>query len=118
MPSNPLNASKDAKIKLSRPKSSGPNQRANKIADKVMDGYYNPIIQANMSFINSHLENNEWFAGTQLSGADFQMSFPLEASVARGVGKHFPAIEAFVAKVHQRDAYKRALEKGGEYDFA
>lgn len=91
---------------------------ANMIADKVMDGYYNPIIQANMSFINSHLENNEWFAGTQLSGADFQMSFPLEASVARGVGKHFPAIEAFVAKVHQRDAYKRALEKGGEYDFA
>ena len=34
MPSNSLNASKDAKIKLSRPKSSGPNQRANKIADK------------------------------------------------------------------------------------
>lgn len=91
---------------------------ANKIADKVMEGYYSPIIQANMSFIDTHLQHNEWFAGDDLSGADFQMSFPLEATVARGVGKAYPAIEAFVAKIHQRDAYKRALEKGGKYDYA
>lgn len=91
---------------------------ANKIADKVMESYYNPIISNNMSFINTHLEHNEWFAGDQLSGADFQMSFPLEASVARGVTKQHPAIEAFVAKIHQRPAYKRALEKGGEYAYA
>lgn len=90
---------------------------ANKIADKVMDGYYTPIIQANMSFINSHLENNDWFAGDEISGADFQMSFPLEASVARGAGKEFPAIVAFVKKIHLRSAYVRALKNGGEYDF-
>lgn len=91
---------------------------ANKIADKVMEGYYNPIISNNMSYINTHLENNAWFAGDKLSGADFQMSFPLEATVARGAGSQFSAIEAFVAKVHQRPAYKAALEKGGQYDYA
>ena len=91
---------------------------ANKIADKVMESYYNPIISNNMSFINTHLENNEWFAGDKLSGADFQMSFPLEATVARGVSRQYPAIEAFVAKIHQRPTYKAALEKGGEYAYA
>lgn len=91
---------------------------ANKIADKVMQGYFGPNIMANMEFVNTHLSNNIWFAGEQLSGADFLMSFPLEASVARGVSKQYPAIEAFVSRVHQRDAYVRALEKGGEYDYA
>lgn len=90
---------------------------ANKIADKVMGAYFGPNIQANMSYVNTHLQNNTWFAGDQLTGADFQMSFPLEASVARGVGKDFPHIAEFVAKVHARDAYKRALEKGGDYDY-
>ncbi|WP_343858964.1 glutathione S-transferase [Aliiglaciecola litoralis] len=91
---------------------------ASKIVDKVMASYYSPIIETNMSYINTHLQNNEWFAGDKLTGADFQMSFPLEASVARGAGKQYPAIAAFVQKVHQREAYKRALNKGGDYDFA
>lgn len=91
---------------------------ANKIADKVMDGYFGPNISANLAFINTHLSNNQWFAGEALSGADFQMSFPLEASVARGAAKQYPAIEAFVSKVHKREAYLRALEKGGQYDYA
>ena len=47
------------------------------------------------------------------------MSFPLEASVARGiVGNDRPNIKAWVARVHARPAYQRALEKGGDYDFA
>lgn len=91
---------------------------ANKIADKVMSAYFGPNIAANMEYVNTHLSNNEWFAGEKISGADFQMSFPLEASVARGVTKQYPAIEAFVSKVHQRDGYVNALEKGGEYDYA
>lgn len=91
---------------------------AEKIADKVMEGYYAPITAANMSFIETHLQHNTWFAGDELSGADFQMSFPLEAVVARGAGAQFPAINDFVQRVHQQEAYKRALEKGGQYDYA
>ncbi|SET96507.1 glutathione S-transferase, partial [Marinobacter segnicrescens] len=57
--------------------------------------------------------------GDNLSAADFQMSFPLEASVARGiVGNNRPNITAWVERVHARPAYQRGLEKGGEYDFA
>lgn len=91
---------------------------ANKIADKVMEGYYMPIITNNLSYVNAHLQNSPWFAGEELTGADFQMSFPLEASFSRGGGKQYPAIEAYVKKIHHREAYKRALEKGGEYAYA
>ncbi|GAA6184520.1 MULTISPECIES: glutathione S-transferase [Alteromonadaceae] len=91
---------------------------ANKIADKVMDGYYMPMISGNLEYVDTHLQNNLWFAGDELSGADFQMSFPLEASFSRGGGKQYPAIAAYVQKIHQREAYKRALQKGGEYAYA
>ncbi len=90
---------------------------ANKIVDKLMAAYYGPIIAKNMDYIESHLSHNAWFAGEELSGADIQMSFPLEAAVARGNGKHFPNITNFVQRVHARPAYQAALEKGGKYDY-
>jgi glutathione S-transferase len=90
---------------------------ANKIADKVMDGYFGPNIQANMEYIEAHLSQNEWFAGEHLTGADIQMSFPLEASASRGI-KQYPHISAFVKRIHARPAYQQALIKGGEYAYA
>ncbi len=91
---------------------------ANKIADKVMGGYYGPITEANLTYIEFHLKNHQWFAGDSLTAADFQMSFPLEASVARGAAKNYPAIAAYVQRIHQREGYQRALQKGGEYAYA
>jgi glutathione S-transferase len=89
------------------------------IAKEVMKGYVQPNIDAMLEFIESHLAKNEWFAGDKMSGADFQMSFPLEASVARGiVDERYPHIRQYVAKIHARPAYQAGLEKGGEYDYA
>ena len=91
---------------------------ANKIADKVMAAYFGPNIQANLAYVEHHLSEHEWFAGDNLSGADVQMSFPLEASVVRGAAAGYPAIREFVKRVHARPAYQRALQRGGEYDYA
>ena len=91
---------------------------ANKIADKVMGGYFGPNIVANMQFIEQHLAANHWFAGDNLSGADFQMSFPLEASIARGGAMQHPNILAYVKRIQARPAYQAALLKGGEYAYA
>ncbi|MBW0147190.1 glutathione S-transferase family protein [Marinobacter arenosus] len=89
------------------------------IADKTIETFIGPMIKTHLDFIEAHLAKNTWFLGDNLSAADIQMSFPLEASVARGiVGKDRPNITAWVARVHARPAYQRGLEKGGEYDFA
>ncbi|WP_339805055.1 glutathione S-transferase [uncultured Marinobacter sp.] len=89
------------------------------IANKTNESFIGPMIGTHMDFVEAHLSKNTWFLGDKLSAADIQMSFPLEASVARGiVGKSRPGIIAWVERVHARPAYQKALEKGGKYDFA
>lgn len=91
---------------------------AKMISDKVLNTFVNPEITLNMGFVDAHLGKNQWFAGDTLSGADFQMSFPLEASVASGTIKNkYPNIHAYVERFQARPAYLKALEKGGDYDY-
>jgi glutathione S-transferase len=46
------------------------------------------------------------------------MSFPLEIAVPRaGLNASRPKSMAFLERIHARDAYKRALERGGKYDY-
>ena len=62
------------------------------------------------------LANRAFFAGDDLTGADIQMSFPLEGAAARGgLDGRYPRLTDFLARIHARPAYKRALERGGPY---
>jgi glutathione S-transferase len=46
------------------------------------------------------------------------MSFPLEVAVLRaGLDASRPRLTAFLERIHARDAYKRALERGGPFLF-
>lgn len=89
------------------------------IADKTAKQFINPQLHNHLDFIEAHLGKNQWFLGDELSAVDFQMSFPLEAALARGiVGHNRPNIANYVKRYQARPAYQRALEKGGEYDYA
>jgi glutathione S-transferase len=91
---------------------------AKMIADKVLTTFVNPEIKLNMGFVDQYLGKHSWFAGDNISGADFQMSFPLEASVAAGaIGNQYPNIHAYVKRFQERAGYLKALEKGGDYDY-
>lgn len=72
-------------------------------------------IANHFSYTAQALGDKEFFAGGKLTGADIQMSFPLEAVNASGGLSHFPNLEAYVARIHARPAYQRGLERGGEY---
>ncbi|PVY75776.1 glutathione S-transferase [Tamilnaduibacter salinus] len=91
---------------------------ARQIADKTQSTFLAPQIQRHLDFIEAHLKERSWFVGDRLTAADVQMSFPLEASVARGTVGNRPAIRDYVARYQARPAYQRALEAGGEYAFA
>jgi glutathione S-transferase len=46
------------------------------------------------------------------------MSFPLEAAKSRaGLNASRPRLWGFLERIHAREAYKRALERGGPYSF-
>lgn len=89
------------------------------IANKVLERFVLPNIKNNMDFIENHLKENTFFAGDSISAADFMMSFPLEAAMARGViDDSKTAIRNYVDKIHAMPSYQSALEKGGNYDYA
>jgi glutathione S-transferase len=68
--------------------------------------------------MEGELAKSPWFAGNDLTAADIQMSFPLEAAAARGgLDASRPKLMAFLERLHAMPAYKRALEKGGPYEL-
>tara|TARA_R110001583_G_scaffold10758_3_gene49472 strand:- start:3882 stop:4550 length:669 start_codon:yes stop_codon:yes gene_type:complete len=91
---------------------------AKKIADQIVKQFSGPNIKRSLEFIEEHLSKNTWFCGDQLTGADVQMSFPLEASAARGMVDQYPNILAYVKRFQALPAYQAALAKGGDYDYA
>ena len=57
--------------------------------------------------------------GDSLTAADVIMSFPLEAARGRaGLDASRPNLTAWLARIHARPAYQRALKKGGPYAYA
>jgi glutathione S-transferase len=69
--------------------------------------------------LEGELSNGPWFLGHTFSAADIMMSFPIEAARARGgLDDRRPNLMDFLKRIHARDAYKRALEKGGAYAYA
>ena len=108
---------------------------ARRIADRVLDSFVMPNIARQLNFMEAELAGRDWFAGADFTAADIQMSFPLEAAANRvgaGVGAARqsaarpgavlpiaarPGLSAFLERVHARDAYRRALQRGGPYAF-
>lgn len=74
-------------------------------------------IKATLDYCEYQLIRSANFAGETLTGADFMMSFPLEAARARGRLTGFEACNDWIETLWKRPAYIRALEKGGDYAF-
>lgn len=75
-----------------------------------------PQIRQHLDYLEGELGKHAWFAGDEFSGADIQMSFPLEAAAARaGLDAHRPKLMDFLQRIHARPAYQRALERGGPF---
>jgi glutathione S-transferase len=87
-----------------------------RIADGVNKAFVEPQIRLHLDYLEGELAKSAWFAGPEFSAADIQMSFPLEAaSVRGGLDATRPKLWEFLARIHERPAYRRALERGGPY---
>jgi glutathione S-transferase len=76
-------------------------------------GYVDGQIKRHVDYVESELEKHMFFAGDTFTAADIQMSFPVEAMAARGGGASRPALRSFLERIHERPAYRRAIERGG-----
>lgn len=92
---------------------------ARAIARKVKDSFILPQVVRHLDYMESELAQADWFAADDFSAADIQISFPLEAAAARaGLNQSRPRLMNFLARIHARPAYIRALERGGAYELA
>src|SRR5450432_402038 len=91
---------------------------ARRIAKTVQNSFIGPQLKRHLDYMDAELGAHAWFAGEEFTAADVQMSFPLEAAASRaGLDAGRPHLMAFLDRVHARDAYKRALERGGRYSY-
>ena len=98
----------------------------NGIAGKLESMFLRPNLNTAFSFLESQIASSpgggEYLCGKELTGADILMSFPLDAARGRaGLDKDkYPKLWAYVERLQERDAYKRAVQKiievEGEYD--
>jgi glutathione S-transferase len=87
------------------------------IAGRVKKEFIQPQLDTHFGYVDKELGKSPWFAGSEFTAADIQMSFPVEAAAPRAglTEATHPHIHAFIERIHERPAYKRALERGGEY---
>lgn len=74
-------------------------------------------IKAMLDYCEYQLIRSKNFAGETLTGADFMMSFPLEAARSTGRLKGYEACNDWIDSLWKRPAYLRAIEKGGDYAY-
>ena len=89
---------------------------AKMISARAKAAFIVPNIESQLDFMEAELGKSEWFAGNAFTAADIQMSFPVEAAQARGgLDAKRPRLMAYLARIHARPAYERALARGGPF---
>ena len=92
---------------------------ARMLAKGAQKAFVDPQLKLHLDYLEGEIGKSEWFAGSEFTAADIQMSFPLEAAASRGgLDASRPKLHAFLERIHARPAYQEALAKGGKYDFA
>jgi glutathione S-transferase len=84
------------------------------IAGKIRAQFLGPQLKLHLDYLERELEGRSWLLGEELSAADIQLSFVLEAAASRGgLGSNYPRLAAYLQGIRARPAYQRALAKGG-----
>jgi glutathione S-transferase len=72
-------------------------------------------IANHLAYMEGHLTDRAFLVGDDLTGADINNVFVLEAAASGGRLADYPALSAYLARMQDRPAYRRALDRGGVY---
>ncbi|KAF9652406.1 thioredoxin-like protein [Thelephora ganbajun] len=88
------------------------------VFDAVSRRMVAPRLETHREYIEMRLSESdgEFFAGgSEPTAADFMMIFPLELWAKKFPECFGPKCREYVERIHERPAFKRSIEKGGEY---
>lgn len=86
---------------------------ARAISGQLDRSYTNPNLDRHLAFLEAELADRTWLCGDEPTIADVQMSYPVEAAVARAGGRSMKNLQRYLERIRARPAYARALDKGG-----
>ncbi len=87
------------------------------VVDKVESSYTQPELDLHLAWLQSNLNDHSWFAGSEFSAADVQMSYPVQGARERGgLDQGQPAVLDWLARIEARPAYLRAVAKTAEIE--
>ncbi len=70
-------------------------------------------IQNHLGWLDSELAGRAYFVGSELTGADVQLSFVAQIAVRFGGREAFANLTAFVDRIEARPAYQRVVARSG-----
>lgn len=89
---------------------------AKALSKKVQEMFITPRLAPQIELIEKTLTNKVWLTGNDLTAADIQMSFPLQASSNRMDLTEFPNIARYLKQIEAIPAYQKAMERVGSFD--
>lgn len=80
-----------------------------------------PRIQSELAnflgYIDAALRDTPFLMGQEFSGADIELSFVGELAKVQRMDAPYPHLQAWMARLQARPAYRKAIERGGEYAY-
>jgi glutathione S-transferase len=80
--------------------------------DQIMDGYIAKEVALDFGYIESTLAKRDYFSGAEFTAADIMMQTMLEIASKLGLLKEREKTLAYLEKIQQRSAYRKAASFG------
>jgi glutathione S-transferase len=87
------------------------------ITRRAQQTFIDPQLRSHIDYWEGELSRDLWFAGTEFTAADIQMSYPLEAAAARAGVPLGDKVRGFLTRIRARPAHRRAVEAGGGFEL-
>ncbi|MGO2321267.1 glutathione S-transferase family protein [Vibrio casei] len=85
---------------------------------EFLAGYSLKELHLILGYLNDHLSKSTWLVGEQFTAADILLSFIVEMSYKLDQLGDYPALQKYLAALHQRPAAQKAQQLEKEYDHS
>lgn len=102
------------------------------LAPPLLDALYSRMLQINhdqftamtqqrvlnqLAYVDGLLEGKDYLVGNDFTAADLQITFNLQGAKSAGALVNFDNLNSFVTRMESRPAYKKAIERGGDFNL-
>lgn len=100
---------------LSLPSSMVMFGRIFKVDNPVYQGYAQSQAELHVGYVAGALAGKQFLIGDDLTAADIQLTFSLQAARRSKLLDAHPALNAYIERMEARPAYRRGIDKGGPF---